>query len=31
MNKSGIEFRRGNAGSNQIRQPYLEKITKNLI
>ena len=31
MKKSGIEFRRGNAGGgNQIRQPYLEKITKNI-
>ncbi len=31
MKKAGIEFRRGNAGGgNQIRQPYLEKITKKL-
>ena len=31
MIKSGIEFRRGNAGGgNQIRQPYLEDITKKL-
>ena len=31
MKKSGIEFRRGNAGGgNQIRQPYLKKITKKL-
>ena len=31
MIKSGIEFRRGNAGGgNQIRQPYLEGIIKKL-
>ena len=31
MFKSGIEFRRGNAGGgNQIRQPYLNDITKKI-
>lgn len=31
LEKNGIEFRRGNAGGgNQLRQPYLQKITKNI-
>lgn len=31
LNKNKIEFRRGNAGGgNQLRQPYLKDITKNL-
>ena len=31
MKKNKIEFRRGNAGGgNQLRQPYLKKIFKNI-
>ena len=31
MKKNGIEFRRGNAGGgNQLRQPWLKKIIKNV-